>query len=57
MRKSYISQALEKKMIAMVSFRNIAVHEYKKLEIENIVDIIVHGLDDVLDFAQILRSR
>jgi len=56
-RKGIISQALEKKMIAMVSFRNIAVHEYKKLEIENIVDIIVHGLDDVLDFAQILRSR
>jgi uncharacterized protein YutE (UPF0331/DUF86 family) len=44
-------------MTARVGFRNIAVHEYKKLNVETIENVIVHGLDDVLEFAQILRKR
>jgi uncharacterized protein YutE (UPF0331/DUF86 family) len=56
-RKGIISLELEKKMAAMVGFRNIAVHEYKKLDVDTIVNVIVHGLDDVLEFARILQNR
>lgn len=57
MRRGIISHELEKKMTAMVGFRNIAVHEYKKLNVETIENVILHGLDDVLEFAQILKNR
>ena len=56
-RKGIISSGMEEKMKAMVSFRNIAVHEYQKLNVETIEKVIIHGLEDVLEFAQILRNR
>lgn len=57
MRQGIIPHELEKKMVAMVSFGNIAVHEYKKLKVEIIENVIVHGLDDVLEFVQIIRNH
>lgn len=57
MRQGIISHELGGKMVAMVGFRNIAVHEYKKLDVVTIENVIIHGLDDVLEFAEILRNR
>jgi uncharacterized protein YutE (UPF0331/DUF86 family) len=39
-------------MIAMVGFRNIAVHEYRKLDLATVRRIIEHRLDDLLAFSK-----
>lgn len=36
----------------MVGFRNVAIHEYDKLNLDIVKAIITHGLDDVLKFGQ-----
>ena len=36
---------------AMVGFRNILVHEYKKLDIHIMVDVIEHRMRELLHFA------
>lgn len=39
-------------MTAMVGFRNIAVHEYRELDLEKVRLIIDHRLDDLLAFSK-----
>ena len=40
----------------MVGFRNLAVHQYRELDLD-ILEVVVHrNLDDLLRFAQIIRS-
>ena len=36
---------------AMVGFRNILVHEYQKLDLDIMVNVIEHRLGDLLDFT------
>jgi uncharacterized protein YutE (UPF0331/DUF86 family) len=36
----------------MVGFRNIAVHEYRKLDLDVVQSVIGRDLDDVLRFAE-----
>lgn len=36
---------------AMVGFRNILVHEYKKLDLHIMVEVIEHRMRELLDFA------
>ena len=36
----------------MVGFRNIAVHEYRKLDLAKVRYIIEHRLDDLLAFSK-----
>ena len=50
-RKQVIPVQLEEKMTSMVGFRNIAVHEYQKLRLEIIEEIIKTGLDNLLAFS------
>jgi uncharacterized protein YutE (UPF0331/DUF86 family) len=50
-RKNVISPAIEQKMINMVGFRNIAVHQYQKLNIAMVEAIIVSELDDLTNFG------
>ncbi len=45
-----ISSALARNLQAMVGFRNIAVHEYRKLDYAVVIDIIDNRLDDVIAF-------
>jgi len=35
----------------MVGFRNILVHEYRKLDLNILIDVINHRLPELLDFA------
>jgi uncharacterized protein YutE (UPF0331/DUF86 family) len=37
---------------AMIGFRNTLVHQYQKLNLQIIVDLIEHHLRELLDFAQ-----
>ncbi|MBF0633599.1 MAG: DUF86 domain-containing protein [Nitrospinae bacterium] len=55
-RKKIIPGSLEKKMIGMVAFRNIAVYEYRKLDIEIVETIIQTGFDDLIRFTDCLME-
>ncbi|MDD5205975.1 MAG: DUF86 domain-containing protein [Desulfobacterales bacterium] len=37
----------------MVGFRNILVHEYRKLDLNILMDVINHRLPELLDFANL----
>jgi uncharacterized protein YutE (UPF0331/DUF86 family) len=39
-------------MMAMVGFRNVAVHEYQELDLQKVRHIIEHRLDDLLAFSK-----
>jgi uncharacterized protein YutE (UPF0331/DUF86 family) len=39
-------------MMAMVRFRNVAVHEYQELDLQKVRHIIEHRLDDLLAFSK-----
>ncbi len=52
-----IAADLVEKLAAMVGFRNIAVHEYRKLDLDKVREVIEHRLDDLLAFsAAMLRA-
>jgi len=49
-----IEEALAKKLKAMVGFRNIAIHDYQKIDLDILQGIIETNLDDLRDFARIM---
>ena len=52
-----IPRELAVKMGKMVGFRNVLVHEYQKLDIALMVDVINNHLEDLVDFTNcIMRS-
>jgi uncharacterized protein YutE (UPF0331/DUF86 family) len=46
-----IPKGLGDNLIKMIGFRNVLVHEYQQLDIDLMVDVIEHHLDDLLDFT------
>lgn len=49
--KSILTPEVEKKMIKMVGFRNIIIHEYQKVELGVIDYILENGLSDFTKFT------
>ncbi|MCW2278569.1 type VII toxin-antitoxin system HepT family RNase toxin [Heliophilum fasciatum] len=49
-----IDSRLEKALKAMVGFRNIAVHEYQRMNLRILQNIIEKDLEDVRFFAQVI---
>lgn len=47
-----ISSTLADRLKRMVGFRNIAVHEYQKLQLAITVNIIEHHLDEFLQYSE-----
>ena len=45
-----ITPSLADKMVAMVGFRNILVHEYETIRLDIVVNILEHHLDDIEEF-------
>ncbi|MCG8555731.1 MAG: DUF86 domain-containing protein [Proteobacteria bacterium] len=41
----------------MVGFRNIAVHDYRKLDLDIVQAIIDKKLDDLLEFTRLTLER
>jgi uncharacterized protein YutE (UPF0331/DUF86 family) len=41
----------------MIGFRNLAVHQYRELDLEIVESVIRKSLDDLLEFAQIVRAQ
>ena len=48
---------LSERLKAMVGFRNVAVHDYKKLSVPILRSILDHHLDDLRRFARLLVER
>lgn len=49
-----IDRTTERQLRGMVGFRNVLVHEYRKLDISLMVDVIENHLDDSIAFAQVI---
>lgn len=41
----------------MVGFRNIAVHQYRELDMDIVEAVITRRLDDLLEFAQKILAQ
>ncbi|NGX40246.1 MAG: hypothetical protein KR126chlam4_00063 [Candidatus Anoxychlamydiales bacterium] len=52
-----ISQDLSKRLQKMVGFRNIAVHDYKALNLEIVKSIIEKQLGDFLEFTKLVIEK
>ncbi len=50
-RKNVISSLLEERMMKMVGFRNIAVHEYQVLNMDIVEAVIKQALSDLIAFS------
>ena len=49
-----INTELEKKLIGMVGFRNIVIHEYQKIDYHLVEDVVKKHADDLIAFAGIV---
>ena len=56
-RAGHLDGALADRMKRMVGFRNIAVHDYQRLDIEVVRSIVHDRLDDLGAFARLLVQR
>ncbi|HPT69553.1 MAG TPA: DUF86 domain-containing protein [Syntrophomonas sp.] len=52
-----LEEELAKNLKAMVGFRNIAVHDYQKMDLEILKQIIEHHLIDLNNFAKIMLQE
>ncbi|MGD0655698.1 MAG: DUF86 domain-containing protein [Thermoguttaceae bacterium] len=48
-----IPDDLSAKLKGMVGFRNILVHDYRKLDLGIMLDVIERRLDDLIDFTNL----
>jgi uncharacterized protein YutE (UPF0331/DUF86 family) len=48
-----IAEPMSTVLKSMVGFRNVLVHEYRKFELEIMIDVITNRLDEILDFANV----
>jgi uncharacterized protein YutE (UPF0331/DUF86 family) len=51
-----ISAELSHKMRSMIGFRNIAVHDYQKLNIEIVISIVNNHLNDFVEYCNLLLT-
>jgi uncharacterized protein YutE (UPF0331/DUF86 family) len=56
-RAGWIEPGLSQRMQAMVGFRNVAVHDYRKLRLEVVKSILEGHLDDFRVFSSVIMSR
>ena len=56
-RAGWIQPDLSRRMQAMVGFRNVAVHDYQKLNLEVVKSILENHLDDFRAFSSAMINR
>lgn len=49
-RQEKISHNLADKLKLMVGFRNVAVHEYRRIDYAIVIEVIENGLNDIISF-------
>jgi uncharacterized protein YutE (UPF0331/DUF86 family) len=52
-----VSADLADRLMRMVGFRNVAIHDYRRLDLEIVKRIITSHLDDFLDFTATLLKQ
>ncbi|MCR6545089.1 type VII toxin-antitoxin system HepT family RNase toxin [Dehalobacterium formicoaceticum] len=52
-----IDEHLAKSLKSMVGFRNIAVHDYQKMNLEIVQKVIENHLEDLLEFSKIMLKK
>lgn len=52
-----LTKELAEHMMAMVGFRNVAVHDYQELNLDIVKQIVEKHLDDFLNFAKIMIKK
>lgn len=52
-----LDSALADRLRRMVGFRNVAVHDYQKLNLDILRHIVREGVEDLLAFAALLLTR
>jgi uncharacterized protein YutE (UPF0331/DUF86 family) len=56
-RHGWIPPDLAQRLRDMAGFRNILVHGYESLDLDIVVAIVAHQLDDLLAFVEAIRAR
>lgn len=56
-RAQWLDAPLSARMQAMAGFRNLVVHGYAKVDPSVLRDIVLHRLDDLLEFVTVIRER
>lgn len=56
-RAGHIDPSLATRLRKMVGFRNVAVHDYQKLNLDVVRSILVERLDDFLEFTRLLLRQ
>ncbi len=56
-RAGRLEASLATRLRRMVGFRNVAVHDYQKLNLDVVRRIIVERLDDFLEFTRVLLKQ
>ena len=56
-REKAIPVDLGERLKKMIGFRNIAVHQYRDLDMDIVETVITRHLDDLLEFAQAIRAQ
>lgn len=56
-REKLLDQRLGENLKKMVGFRNLAVQQYRDLDLDIVESVIRTRLDDLLAFAQIVRAK
>lgn len=52
-----ISGDMAKKLKGMIGFRNTLVHEYQRLDIRLMVDVIENRIDDLVDYTNLVLKE
>lgn len=52
-----ITAEMREKMFKAVGFRNLAAHEYAKLDMNRVYEIATHGIKDLEDFIGVIVRR
>jgi uncharacterized protein with HEPN domain len=52
-----VPAVLARSLRRMVGFRSVAVHEYRKLSLDVVEQLLAYGLDDLLAFTALLLKR
>lgn len=55
--RNIISAELQEKLINAVGFRNLVVHEYAKLDLNQVYDIATNGIEDLEEFIGVIVRR
>jgi uncharacterized protein YutE (UPF0331/DUF86 family)/predicted nucleotidyltransferase len=57
LKNGWLPERLDEPLRRMVGFRNILVHGYQAVDLSIVEEVVLHHLDDLLEFAQAVRER